>query len=119
MKTDERRERALDALGDRTRRAIVDLLVVRPRPVNELAEELPVGRPAVSLHLKVLKEAGLVKDTAAGTRRIYSVDPSGLELLRTYLDRVWHGALDDFAAAAEAEHRQTTRPKKKSTKETS
>lgn len=114
MTADEQREAVLGALGDRTRRAIVDLLVERPRAVTELAEELPVGRPAVSLHLKVLREAGLVKDKAMGTRRIYSVDPSGLELLRAYLDRVWQGALVEFAAIAEAEHRtSTTKPKPK------
>ncbi len=79
----------------------------------ELAEELPVGRPAVSLHLKVLREAGLVKDKAMGTRRIYSIDPTGLEVLRTYLDRVWQGALANFAASAEAEHRANTRNKTK------
>jgi DNA-binding transcriptional ArsR family regulator len=105
VETDERRSAVLDALGNQTRRAIVDLLVQRPRAVAELAEELPVGRPAVSLHLKVLREAGLVKDKAMGTRRIYSIDPTGLEVLRTYLDRVWQGALANFAASAEAEHR--------------
>lgn len=108
MRADQRRGAVLDALGDRTRRAILDLLVERPRAVAELAEELPVGRPAVSLHLKVLREAGLVKDQAVGTRRIYSIDATGLELLRTYLDRVWQGALANFAAGAEAEHRTKT-----------
>lgn len=98
----------LDALGDQTRRAIVDLLVEGPRAVSELAEDLPVGRPAVSLHLKVLREAGLVKDKAVGTRRIYSIDPAGLEVLGAYLDRVWQGALANFAATAEAEHRAKT-----------
>ena len=98
----------LAALGDQTRRAIVDLLVEAPRAVAELAEQLPVGRPAVSLHLKVLREAGLVKDKAMGTRRIYSIDPTGLEVLRTYLDRVWQGALANFAASAETEHRVNT-----------
>jgi DNA-binding transcriptional ArsR family regulator len=111
MVTDEQRERVLDALGDRNRRAIVELLVDRPRAVVELADELPVGRPAVSLHLKVLKEAGLVRDTPVGNRRIYSVDPSGLQLLRTYLDRVWDAALASFATAAEAEHRATSTKK--------
>ncbi len=96
-----RRDAVLDALGDRTRRAIVDLLVERPRAVGELAGELPVTRPAVSLHLKVLREAGLVRDTVDGTRRIYAVDPGGLEILRTYLDRVWGGALAKFAEVAE------------------
>jgi DNA-binding transcriptional ArsR family regulator len=108
MAADEQRGRVLDALGDRNRRAIVDLLVERPRAVVELADELPVGRPAVSLHLKVLKEAGLVRAAAVGNRRIYSIDPSGLELLRTYLDRVWGAALSSFATAAEAEHRATS-----------
>ncbi len=107
----------LDALGDRTRRAIVDLLTDRPRAVAELAGELPVGRPAVSLHLKVLREAGLVRGQAMGTRRIYSIDPSGLELLRTYLDRVWQGALADFAAVAEAEHRTNATKATKNMKE--
>ena len=108
MRTDGLRSAVLDALGDQTRRAIVDLLVERPRAVAQLAEELPVGRPAVSLHLKVLREAGLVKDKPMGTRRIYSIDPTGFEVLRTYLDRVWQGALANFAASAEAEHRVTT-----------
>lgn len=107
----------LDALGDHTRRAIVDLLVERPRAVAELAQELPVGRPAVSLHLKVLRQAGLVKDKAMGTRRIYSIDPSGLELLRTYLDRVWQGALANFVATAEAEHRTNASKRTKDHKE--
>jgi DNA-binding transcriptional ArsR family regulator len=93
-----------DALGDRTRRAILDLLTQRPRAVGELAAELPVSRPAVSLHLRVLRDAGLVRDTAAGTRRIYRLDPAGLTLLRTYLDRLWAGALASFAEAAEAAH---------------
>ncbi len=103
------------ALGDGTRRAIVELLAERPRAVGELAELLPVTRPAVSLHLKVLKDAHLVRDTPVGTRRVYRLDAEGLDLLRTYLDRLWAGALDRFAAAAEAAHasrRQTepTRP---------
>ena len=96
METDGQRAAVLDALGDRTRRAIVDLLVEGPRAVAELAEELPVGRPAVSLHLKVLREAGLVKHKAVGTRRVYSIDPTGLEVLRTYLDRVWQSALANW-----------------------
>jgi len=94
----------LAALGDGTRRAIVDLLADRPRPVGELAAMLPVTRPAVSLHLKVLKDAHLVRDVAAGTRRIYQLDPDGLIVLRAYLDRLWAGALDRFAAAAEHAH---------------
>jgi len=95
----------LNALGDGTRRAIVDLLAERPRAVGEIADLLPVTRPAVSLHLKVLKDARLVRDEAVGTRRIYRLDQTGLEMLRTYIDRLWAGALDRFAAAAEAAHR--------------
>ena len=99
----------LAALGDGTRRAIVELLAERPRAVGELAELLPVTRPAVSLHLKVLKDARLVKDTPMGTRRVYRLDPEGLSLLRTYLDRLWAGALDRFATAAEAAHQRSPR----------
>jgi DNA-binding transcriptional ArsR family regulator len=95
----------LAVLGDRTRRAIVELLAERPRAVGELADLLPVTRPAVSLHLRALKDARLVHDTPHGTRRVYALDPEGLALLRTYLDRLWAGALDRFAAAAEAAHR--------------
>jgi len=94
----------LTALGDGTRRAIVELLAERPRAVVELASLLPVTRPAVSLHLKVLKDARLVTDTAVGTRRVYRLDTEGLQLLRTYIDRLWASALARFAAAAEAAH---------------
>jgi DNA-binding transcriptional ArsR family regulator len=94
----------LDAMGDGTRRAIVELLAERPRAVIDLAGQLPVSRPAVSLHLRVLREAGLVRDTAVGTRRIYELDPEGLAMLRTYLDLLWTRALDNFAKAAEAAH---------------
>jgi DNA-binding transcriptional ArsR family regulator len=105
---DVRTERVLDALGDHSRRSILALLAERPRAVGELAAELPVTRPAVSLHLRVLRDAGLVADTAVGTRRIYRLDPDGLDLLRTFLDRLWAGALDRFAAAAEAAAREET-----------
>jgi len=98
----------LDALGDGTRRSIVELLAERPHAVGELAAVLPVTRPAVSLHLKVLKDARLVRDTPVGTRRVYRLDTEGLTLLRTYLDRLWAGALDRFAAAAEAAHAAET-----------
>lgn len=94
--------RALEALGDPTRRAIFELLVGRPRPVRELADALPVSRPAVSQHLKVLKESGLVVDRAEGTRRIYRVEPSGVAAMREYLDRMWDAALAAFAAAVES-----------------
>lgn len=92
----------LDALGDPTRRAILERLAGHPFAVGELARELPVSRPAVSQHLKVLKGAGLVVDRPAGTRRIYRLDPRGLEPLRAWLDRFWDHALAAYEAAVEA-----------------
>ncbi len=92
---------AWDALGDGTRRAIVERLAERPRAVGELAEELPVSRPAVSQHLKVLKTAGLVTERAAGTRRIYRLDPAGVGALRDQLDRFWDRALASYKDAVE------------------
>ena len=89
------------ALGDPTRRAIFERLAEHPRAVGELARELPVSRPAVSQHLKVLKEAGLVLDRPDGTRRIYQLDPAGLEALRAQLDRFWTQALANYKAVAE------------------
>lgn len=94
---------ALAALGDPTRQAIVELLAPGPRAVGELAAELPVSRPAVSQHLRVLKEAGLVTDHAVGTRRLYRLDPAGADAVRAYLDQFWTRALDAFAAAVEDE----------------
>jgi DNA-binding transcriptional ArsR family regulator len=91
----------LTALGDPTRRAIFERVATRPRAVGELASELPVSRPAVSQHLKVLKEARLVTDRQAGTRRIYELDPEGLGALRAYLDGFWTNALTAFKAAVE------------------
>lgn len=88
-------------LGDSTRRAIFERLAERPRAVGELAAELPVSRPAVSQHLKVLKEAGLVADRRAGTRRIYSVDPAGIGALRAELDRFWSKALATYKQIVE------------------
>ena len=79
----------------------MERLSVRPRAVGELAAELPVSRPAVSLHLKVLKDAGLVMDRKEGTRRIYQLDPDGLQALRTFLDRMWTRALASYADAVE------------------
>jgi DNA-binding transcriptional ArsR family regulator len=92
---------ALGALGDPTRRAIFELLTLRPSAVGELAERLPVSRPAVSQHLRVLKEAGLVVDHAEGTRRLYRVNPAGVAAIRSYLDRMWGQALSAFAAAVD------------------
>jgi DNA-binding transcriptional ArsR family regulator len=91
----------LTALGDPTRRAIFERLADRPRAVGELASELPVSRPAVSQHLKVLKDAGLVVDRPAGTRRIYQLDPDGVGALRAYLDQFWSKALTAYKAAVE------------------
>lgn len=96
------------ALGDPTRRAIFERLADHPRAVGELARELPVSRPAVSQHLKVLKEAGLVIEQRAGTRRIYRLDPDGVGDLRRYLDQFWNRALTAFKSAAEQEEETTT-----------
>ena len=87
------------ALADETRRAIVERLAHGPSAVGELARDLPVSRPAVSQHLKVLKSAGLVRDRAVGTRRVYQLDPTGLEALRADLDRFWAQALANYAQA--------------------
>ena len=89
------------ALGDPTRKAIFERLAERPRAVGELARELPVSRPAVSQHLRVLKEARLVTERAEGTRRIYRLDPTGMEALRADLDRFWDRALAAYKAIAE------------------
>lgn len=95
------RSDAWTALGDPTRKAIFELLVDRPRPVGELAGELPVSRPAVSQHLRVLKDAGLVLDESVGTRRIYRVDPDGLAELRADLERFWGKTLAAYKTALE------------------
>src|SRR5882672_4345992 len=92
---------ALSALADPTRRLVFERLKAGPQPVGAIARGLPVSRPAVSQHLKVLKEAGLVTDRAEGTRRVYSIDPEGLGALRRYLDQFWDQALEAFAAEVE------------------
>jgi len=94
---------ALDALGERTRRQIVGRLAHRPASVAQLAASLPVGRPAVSMHLRVLREAGLVSANAAGTRRLYQLEPDALAALRDYLDWYWTQALDTFKQHVAAE----------------
>ena len=94
---------ALGALGDPTRRRIFERLGARPSAVVELSADLPVSRPAVSQHLKVLKEAGLVRDMPVGTRRVYSIDPEGIAGLRDYLERFWDTAMQSFKARVEAE----------------
>ena len=94
------------ALAEPMRQAIVERLAERPMAVGELAARLPVTRPAVSQHLKVLKEAGLVRDRAEGTRRIYAIDPAGLGQIRQWLDRFWEKSLAAFVEAAEREERE-------------
>jgi DNA-binding transcriptional ArsR family regulator len=89
------------ALGDPTRRAIFERLAERPSAVGDLARELPVSRPAVSQHLKVLKDAGLVLDRPDGARRIYQLDPDGIGALRAYLDQFWSKALAAYKTAVE------------------
>jgi DNA-binding transcriptional ArsR family regulator len=101
--------RALEALGDPTRRAIFERLVGQPRSVRELADTLPVSRPAVSQHLKVLKQSGLVTNRAQGTRRVYRVDPAGVAAMREYLDRMWDAALAAFAVAVENQETKHTK----------
>lgn len=96
----------LAALGDSTRRAIFERLADRPSAVGELAHELPVSRPAVSQHLKVLKDAGLVIDRPEGNRRIYRVDPDGVAALRAYLDQFWNRSLAAFKAVVEEHHEE-------------
>jgi DNA-binding transcriptional ArsR family regulator len=94
------------ALAEPTRQKIIERLGERPMSVGELAEGLPVTRPAISQHLKVLKEAKLVSDRADGTRRIYRIDPAGLAAIRRWLDQFWDQSLAAFAAAAEQEERK-------------
>jgi DNA-binding transcriptional ArsR family regulator len=91
----------LDALADATRMAIFQRLSAGPIAVNELARIVPVSRPAVSQHLRVLKDAGLVTDTKAGTRRLYQLDPEGVTRLRAHFDQMWTRAMNSFQAAAE------------------
>jgi DNA-binding transcriptional ArsR family regulator len=91
---------ALAALGDPTRRAVFECLARGPKAVGQLAGELPVSRPAVSQHLRVLKEAGLVTDRADGTRRIYQLQPQGVQAIHAYLDQMWGQALASFQDAA-------------------
>lgn len=91
---------ALTALADPTRRAIFERLARSPSAVGDLARQMPVSRPAVSQHLKVLKAAGLVSDRPEGTRRVYSIDPAGIAAIRAYFEQFWKDSLDAFRAAA-------------------
>jgi DNA-binding transcriptional ArsR family regulator len=100
------RTEGFTALADPTRRAIFERLAERPSAVGELAGDLPVSRPAVSQHLKVLKDAGLVVDRPDGTRRIYQLDPDGVDALRGYLDTFWNHALTAFKRAVEQDNEE-------------
>ena len=102
-------EVALTALADPTRRQVLEQLRRGPRPVGEIASRLPVSRPAVSQHLKVLKEAGLVREERRGTQHIYEIDPKGLGLLRAWLDQLWDVALENFTAEVEAPPKEEDR----------
>ena len=97
---------AVAVLAEPTRLAIFELLADGPRPVGELAAQLPVTRPAVSQHLKVLKEAGLVTDRQEGTRRFYQLNPQGIEEVRAYFDRFWSMALESFKVTVERKRRK-------------
>jgi DNA-binding transcriptional ArsR family regulator len=91
----------LDALGDATRRAVLQRLLAGPLPVGKLAEGFPISRPAISQHLRILKESGLVTDRANGTRRVYQLNPAGFDSLREYFDQFWNQALDAFKKKVE------------------
>jgi DNA-binding transcriptional ArsR family regulator len=98
--------KAFDALGDATRRSILEQLSREPMTVGELASRMPVSRPAVSQHLRVLKEPRLVQDRQSGTRRYYQVSPDGIARLRAYLDAFWERSLEQLKAAAEQKPRK-------------
>ena len=106
MGTAEELRDPFDALGDSQRRALLAMLAEQERSVRELADDLPISRPAVSRHLRVLREAGLVTDRAEGTRRLYRLHDEGLDAVRTYLETVWGDAARRFVIAAE-----NTRPR--------
>jgi DNA-binding transcriptional ArsR family regulator len=100
----------LDALGDPTRRAVLSLLRNGPMPVSAIAREFPVSRPAISQHLRVLKDAGLVTDSAVATRRLYQLNPDAFVTLRAYFEDFWTAALGEFKRRAES--RPATKPRK-------
>lgn len=105
-----RHAQQLDALGDPTRRAILERLLNGPQPVGELAREFPVSRPAISQHLRILKNAHLVVDRPSGNRRMYELNPAGVEALRAYFDRFWDHALAAYKRAAERRAAEETAP---------
>ena len=98
---DTYQEAKLDALGDATRRAILDRLLKGPLPVGKLARDFPVSRPAISQHLRILKQANLVVDRPAGNRRVYQLNPEGFDSLRDYFDQFWTQALTAFKKKVE------------------
>jgi DNA-binding transcriptional ArsR family regulator len=106
MTNDLNAAQSLGALGDPTRRAIFERVAARPAAVGALARELPVSRPAVSQHLRVLKAAGLVTESAQGTRRIYRLDPRGIGAMRAWLEQHWSSALAAFAELADEEEEE-------------
>jgi len=106
-------DRVLDALGESTRRQIFELLRVGPRSVGEIAQQLPVSRPAVSQHLRVLKDAGLVEDRREGTRRVYAIRPAGLDETRAWFEDMWNGALAAFKEAAELDRGEAPRRRRR------
>jgi DNA-binding transcriptional ArsR family regulator len=105
---------ALTALADPTRRTVFEKLRAGPKPVGEIARGLPVSRPAVSQHLKVLKDAGLVREETRGTRHVYRIDPEGLGAIRRWIDQFWDEALTRFAAEIERDAKEGTRGDDKS-----
>jgi DNA-binding transcriptional ArsR family regulator len=98
------------ALADPTRLAVFELLAKRPAAVHEIAQEFPVSRPAISQHLRVLKDARLVLDEPAGTQRIYRLNPSGIQEIRAYFDRFWDDALESFKAFIEIDQPKKEEP---------
>lgn len=104
MPVTDTRALALDALGDPNRRAIVEILGRGGQSVQEIADQLPISRPAVSRHLRLLKEAGLVGDEAVGTRRLYALRDEGVEAIRAYFAEVWGDAVPRYRVAAENSH---------------
>jgi DNA-binding transcriptional ArsR family regulator len=102
-------DRQLDALGDPTRRAVLKLLRGGPMPVAAIAKKFPISRPAISQHLRVLKDAGLVTDTAVATQRLYQINPDAFVSLRAYFDDFWSVALSDFKKRADARQTKATK----------
>lgn len=101
MPTEHLAHDPFDALGDSNRRAIIEELAGREMSVQEVAERLPISRPAVSRHLRLLKEAGLVSDRADGTKRLYSLEVTGVEAMRSYMEEIWGGSIARFRIAVE------------------